>query len=331
MQDMKPEMIKSRPLTRPFVAGAALLMLALASGCTTSALDIEPETDISASLARQIAAKGFRQEDPVLIRIFKAESELEVWKRKSNGQYALFKTYPICRWSGKLGPKRQNGDRQAPEGFYSVNLAQLNPKSHYYLSFNLGFPNRLETALNYSGEALMVHGACSSSGCFALTDQNMAEIYPIVLKALKSGQPAFQVQSYPFRMTDGNMRLHAADPNTSFWSTLKVGYDSFERNRSQPKVAACSGHYVFDQPDGMIGDDPLAACPPGVEIKTAPLMAFSTSSAVNAYSYQDGGMHKSYRILLERYGPKRLATKVSSSKYPISRPEAALADPFNPQ
>jgi murein L,D-transpeptidase YafK len=310
---------------------AGLLAAVMLAGCTTSALDIEPETDISPALARQIKAKGFREEDPVLIRIFKAESEFEIWKRKPSGDYALFKSYPICRWSGKLGPKQKVGDRQAPEGFYNVNLAQLNPKSQYYLSFNLGYPNRLEKALGHTGEALMVHGACSSSGCFALTDQGMSEIYPVVLKALRSGQRSFQVQSYPFRMTDKNMAMHAGDRNMSFWQSMKAGYDRFETTRREPKVGACNGRYVFDQPDGALPDDPLAPCPAGVTTETPLFSQASTSSAATAYSYADGGMHKTYRLMLERYGAKRMAAKVSTTKYPVSRPEAALADPFDPR
>jgi murein L,D-transpeptidase YafK len=312
----------------PALAVLGLISLALVSGCTTSALDIQPDTDITPRLARQIAAKGFRPEDPVLIRIFKAESEFEIWKKKPNGDYALFKTYPICRWSGKLGPKTKIGDRQAPEGFYSVSLGQLNPNSQYYLSFNLGYPNRLEGALGYSGEALMVHGACSSSGCFALTDQAMAEIYPIVLKALKSGQPAFQVQAFPFRMNDQNMTAHAGDPNMNFWRTLKVGYDYFQTTRQEPSVGACSSRYVFNQPAGSLPESPLAPCLSEPAIAAAPQ---SLPSAATAYAYQDGGMHKSFREILERYGAKRMASRISLKKYPVSRPQAALADPYQPQ
>jgi murein L,D-transpeptidase YafK len=317
-------------LSSPFrsaLAAFGLLSLAALAGCTTSALDIEPDTSISPKLAREIRAKGFREEDPVLIRIFKAESEFEVWKKKPSGQYALFKTYPICRWSGKLGPKKKIGDRQAPEGFYNVSLGLLNPKSQFYLSFNLGYPNRLESALGYTGEALMVHGACSSSGCFALTDQQMAEIYPLVKAALRAGQPSFQVQSYPFRMTPDNMARHAGDPNMAFWRAIKLGYDSFETTRREPAVGACSGRYVFNQPAESLPANPLAPCLTEPALASAPL---SMPAASTAYAYQDGGMHKSFRELLSRYGEKRMAAKISVRKYPISRPGAALADPYQP-
>ncbi len=161
---------------------------------------------LSSKITTIMAAKRMRPSDPILIRIFKQESELEVWKQDRSGRYALLKIYPICRWSGKLGPKKVEGDRQAPEGFYSVAAWQMNPNSQYNVSFNLGYPNKLERELGYKGEALMVHGACTSAGCFALTDSGVSEIYAIAAAALAAGQQEFQVQSFPFRMTATNMR-----------------------------------------------------------------------------------------------------------------------------
>ena len=119
---------------------------------------------IPAKLVAEMREKKMSAESPVLVRIFKKESELEVWKQDASGRFALLKTYPMCRWSGKLGPKTKTGDRQAPEGFYHVSAGMLNPKSQYYLSFNLGYPNRLESALGYTGEALMVHGPARRRG-----------------------------------------------------------------------------------------------------------------------------------------------------------------------
>jgi len=321
------------------VIGAMALVL---SGCTAlDADDVREPPPIPAKLIAAMAKNGSKPESPVLVRIFKQESELEVWKQNKQGQYALLKTYPMCRWSGKLGPKTKIGDRQAPEGFYHVSAGMLNPKSQYFLSFNLGYPNRLESALGYTGEALMVHGACSSSGCYALTDQGVGEIYSVVQRALAGGQGTFQVQAYPFRMTAENMAKHRGDPNFDFWKNIKQGYDIFETTKRQPKVSACGRRYVFNTEfaDGE-PSDPLAACPPAVstpdsglvaklqseDAKLASLMASETPAPLNAYV--DGGMHPSFRALLEKNGAEKLAAKISGTKYPISRPEAALADPY---
>jgi murein L,D-transpeptidase YafK len=315
----------------------------LLSGCVSSTLDIDSKSTqaIPAKVKGEMAKKQMRADGAVLVRIFKQESELEVWKRTPTGRFALLKTYPICRWSGDLGPKKKTGDRRAPEGFYMVNASQLNPKSRYYLSFNLGFPNRLDAAYGYTGDALMVHGACSSQGCYAMTDEAMAEIYPVVRDALKGGQPGFQVQAFPFRMTPQNMAANQSHPDFAFWKNIKEGYDIFEVTKRQPQVSYCGGKYVFNtQFEDGDPTNPLAACPAAVKTvdplvasrSTADEQAFSaalaTSSVMSMQAYADGGMHPSFRKLLKSKGPEALAKQTSSTEVPISKPDAALADPY---
>ena len=185
-------------------------------------------------------------QSPMLVRLFKQEAELEVWKQDRSGRFALLKTYPICRWSGDLGPKVREGDRQAPEGFYSITPAQMNPQSAYYLSFNTGYPNAFDKALGRTGSQLMVHGDCSSRGCYAMTDEQIAEIYSLGRESFFGGQRAFQLQAYPFKMTPVNMAKHRNNPNMPFWKMIKEGYDHFEVTRQEPKVEFCENKYVFD-------------------------------------------------------------------------------------
>lgn len=182
-----------------------------------------------------MSAKGMSPADPIVVRIYKKESELELWKRDGTGRYALLKTYPLCRWSGKLGPKKQEGDRQAPEGFYAVSPGQMNPKSQFYLSFNLGYPNRLERALGYQGHALMVHGACTSSGCYAMTDDGIAEIYAVAREAFAAGQESFQVQAMPFRMTPRNFARHRNECQHSVLAQLETGNGPFRSPKAAPR------------------------------------------------------------------------------------------------
>jgi murein L,D-transpeptidase YafK len=112
--------------------------------------------------------------DPVFIRIFKEENELELWmKADDNTRYTLIKTYPICNWSGGLGPKFYEGDRQSPEGFYQTTLQSLKPDSQYHLAFNIEFPNAYDVAYGRTGSFIMVHGDCVSEGCYAMTDPQM--------------------------------------------------------------------------------------------------------------------------------------------------------------
>lgn len=331
-------------LLRGLTGFVATALLALVSGCISTVLEIDTRSvqPIPSKLVSNMNRKGMTAADPILIRIFKDESELEIWKLDRTDRYSLLKTYPMCRWSGKLGPKTKNGDRQAPEGYYHVSAGMLNPKSQYYLSFNLGYPNRLESALGYSGEALMVHGACSSSGCFALTDEGVAEIYAVAREALKGGQTAFQVQAFPFRMTPENMAKNRNDPNFAFWSNIKQGYDIFALTKRQPKVSYCGRRYEFDaEYEGGDPRDPLAPCPPLVNSeppalvakRDADLSAIETAlaggSVLSVHAYSDGGMHPSFRKLLESRGAVELSKKTSLTGVPISRPDAALADPHD--
>jgi murein L,D-transpeptidase YafK len=335
---------KTRFVRSTLAAGLAALLLA---GCSTFDYDLEQSKrgrqPIPAKLLAEMNEKGMDASDPILIRLYKQESELELWKVDSTGRYALLKTYPICRWSGRLGPKTRDGDRQAPEGFYTVAARQMNPDSRYYLSFNLGYPNRLESALGYTGGALMIHGACSSSGCYAVTDKAAAEIYLVARDAIRGGQTAFQVQALPFRMTPENLALHRNDPNMAFWSTLKEGSDHFELTRREPRVGVCGGRYVFNGSD-MDELDPRAPCPADIGVDPSLAAAVAAKEArdrsevaeivragtpLPAMSYVDGGMHESFRDVLARSGPERLA-RMTSEKAPVSRPEAALADPWDP-
>ncbi len=193
-----------------------------------------------------LGRKGMRPEQPIFVRIFKEESELEIWKQRDDGQFYHFKTYPICNWSGDLGPKIKRGDKQAPEGFYRVTRHQMNPNSNYHLAFNLGYPNAFDRAHGRTGEFLMVHGDCKSAGCYAMTDGLMEEIYALAREAFIGGQEAFEVHAFPFRMTDEKMALHEDSPHYEFWRTLKEAYDFFEETRIPPSIAVCERRYLVN-------------------------------------------------------------------------------------
>ena len=240
------------------LAGCAV---ALASCNNVLSVDEKANQPLPKRLKFAMKAKNMGERSPILMRIFKQDSELEIWKQKANGRYALLKTYEICKWSGKLGPKFKEGDRQAPEGFYSVARHQMNPHSKYYLSFNLGFPNRFDRAHGRTGTHLMVHGDCSSSGCYSMTDPQMAEIYALAREAHKGGQNSFQVQAYPFRMTAANLAKHKASPHIDFWRTLKRGHDLFELTKRPPKVDVCGRSYQFETASNA-AYRANASCPP---------------------------------------------------------------------
>ena len=292
----------SRPATVRMLAAASLLALSLGA-CQDGSGVGGPSARSIAPIPPQTLAlmqtKGMQQSDPILIRAYKKEAEMEVWKRGTDGQYALLKTYPICRWSGQLGPKVKQGDRQAPEGFYTITPGLMNPNSSYYLSFDTGFPNAFDRANNRSGNYLMVHGTCSSAGCFAMTDASIAELYAVAREAFSGGQRAFQFQSYPFRMTAQNMAKFRNDPNAPFWRNLKEGSDYFEALHEEPRVGVCGTRYVFGGQDAAAG-----SCKPKVEPivaekrdrderEVAELVAKGTPAV--RVVYQDGGQNPVFR------------------------------------
>jgi murein L,D-transpeptidase YafK len=203
-----------------------------------------PGTPDLAKLDTRLEAKGLKLGAPVFLRIFKLESVLELWMEK-DGRYELFASYPICLWSGRLGPKLKEGDLQAPEGFYSVTKEQLNPNSRWHRSFNLGFPNAYDRSQGRTGSFLMVHGGCQSIGCYAMTNDVVDEIWRLVTAALDAGQPAFDVQVFPFRMTERNLAARRGERWGAFWADLKLGYDAFEKTHQPPAISVCDGRYVI--------------------------------------------------------------------------------------
>jgi murein L,D-transpeptidase YafK len=244
------------------VAVAAAIAL---SGCDPDGMTPSgrSQAPLSEKTLAEIQSKNMDKDSPILVRIFKEEAEMEVWKKNRDGEFALLKTYPICRWSGDLGPKIKEGDRQAPEGFYTITPGQMNPNSNYYLAFNTGYPNAFDRAWNRTGSELMVHGDCSSRGCYAMTDEQIQEIYALARESFFGGQKNFQFEAFPFRMTALNMAKHRNNPNFAFWKMIKEGYDHFEATHQEPKVAVCEKRYVFDAAEPANSSTPLKFDPRG--------------------------------------------------------------------
>ncbi|WP_343038378.1 murein L,D-transpeptidase family protein [Microvirga arsenatis] len=312
------------------IAMAAGLVLALAAcqgegGSVSSTRHLAPIPPATMAL---MSTKGMSKDDPILMRSFKKESEIEVWKRGRDGKYALLKTYPMCRWSGQLGPKIREGDRQAPEGFYTVTPAAMNPNSQLYLSFNLGYPNAYDRAHGRTGSHLMVHGSCSSMGCFAMTDEAISEVYALARESFASGQRGFQFQSYPFRMTAENLAKHRYDPNIAFWKNLKEGSDYFEVAKQEPQVSVANQQYAFG------GDASVMAAVAQKQRQDEQEVAGLVAKGVQPIKlvYDDGGQHQTFRQALAGDasgdgGSLAVDASARNRLGDVSRPEALAAGP----
>ncbi|MDH7798128.1 MULTISPECIES: murein L,D-transpeptidase family protein [unclassified Beijerinckia] len=294
---------------------AGVLAACQDSGGLRSARAYQP---IPAETLALIQTKGSSKNAPILIRTYKKESELEIWKQTADGSYVHLKTYPMCRWSGQLGPKRREGDRQVPEGFYSITPAQMNPNSNYYLSFNVGYPNAYDRAHGYTGSMIMVHGDCSSAGCFSMTDEQIAEIYAIAREAFSGGQQAIQMQSMPFRMTPENLAKHRIDPNMPFWKEIKEGYDQFEVSKREPRVAVCNGRYAFGSAS-MNG----AGCAPVQDADVSALVAERRRDQEAKVADLVASGVKPVKVVYSDGGQNPQFAHVSM----VSRPEALAAGP----
>jgi murein L,D-transpeptidase YafK len=305
---------------RTLMAWAAIAGAIALGGCDPEQLRFAKSMrPLSAEMVSLIEQKQMDNGSPIVVRVFKEEAELEVWKQDRGGRFQMLKTYPICRWSGELGPKVKEGDRQAPEGFYTITQANLNPNSAYYLSINIGYPNEFDRAWNRSGSALMIHGDCSSRGCYAMTNEQIGEIYGLARDSFLGGQRAFQIQAYPFRMTALNMAKHRNNPNMSFWRNLKQGSDMFEVSGVQPTINVCEKRYVFnaEAPAGATTalkfnstgrcpaytiDQPLAdAIAQKTQTDDAEFAELSKRTAtVPVKTGRDGGMHPSFLAKVTR-------------------------------
>ena len=317
-------MTKCASYGRALLASAALAMAVVVGGCDTDGTDFSARAlkPLSPAMLAELEHRNMPKDSPILVRLFKEEAEFELWKQDASGRFALLKTYPICRWSGELGPKVKEGDRQAPEGFYTITPAQMNPNSHYYLAFNIGYPNAFDRAWGHTGSDLMVHGDCSSRGCYAMTDEQIGEIYALARESFFGGQRSFQVQAYPFHMTAANMARHRNNPNMPFWTMLKEGSDHFELTHLEPRVDVCEKRYVFDaQPNATpvpAGFNPTGRCPayqmaPELvaavdekrhrdEVKTAELVSRGTPT-VPVRTGTDGGTNPAF---LATYQPQQV-------------------------
>lgn len=309
-------------MIRAMARRALVLVAAFAAALTPVAclgegskpLPAKATQELPPELLSLLEQKKMPKYSPIVMRLFKEEAELEVWKQDTSGRFQILKTYPICRWSGDLGPKLYEGDRQAPEGFYTITPELMNPNSNFYLSINLGYPNTFDRANKRNGSFLMIHGDCWSSGCYAMTDEQISEIYSLARDSFLGGRPSFQVQAYPFRLTPANLARHRNSPNLPFWKMLKIGNDHFETTRLEPRVDVCDRRYVFDAQPSPNSPSPLVfnpaeRCPPFVvnpeiarralekrradELEYARLLEDNLPAAP-IYSGLDGGMNKAF-------------------------------------
>jgi murein L,D-transpeptidase YafK len=183
--------------------------------------------------------------DTVYLRAFKEEKVVELWAGGATGPLALVKTYPVCAASGELGPKRQEGDLQVPEGLYDV--VEFNPASNFHLSMKVSYPNasdRVRSDPKRPGGLIFLHGSCASIGCIAIEDGPIEEVFLIA-----SGSRARpRIDVFPARLTEAWLTANASSPHAAFWVELAPAFAWFERTRRPaPFSIDRTGAYRFSK------------------------------------------------------------------------------------
>ena len=175
----------------------------------------------------------------IFIRMIKTRAEVEVWARnQGGGPFELLHAYPLSATSGSLGPKRQAGDNQVPEGFYEID--RFNPKSNFHLSLGLNYPNAADRALGEPnpGGDIFIHGGAASIGCLPITDAGIEEVYLLAVMARAAGQTVIPVHLFPFPLTEPELARHARSPHQAFWRGLMPGYAYFEQHHETAATAS---------------------------------------------------------------------------------------------
>jgi murein L,D-transpeptidase YafK len=301
-----------------FLDPAAAERLARRAARKSGSLQIPlPDTPDTETPLTRLAVTGVTIGARVMVRIFKAESELEVWVERY-GSYVKFASYPVCYWSGKLGPKLREGDRQTPEGFYTITTEQLHNGGRWRRALDIGFPNAFDLVHKRSGSAILIHGGCDSIGCFAMTDAVNAELYDIVSAALRTTKH-IPVHVFPFRMTDTAVAALPEGAWTEFWGDLKQGYDAFERRHLPPRISVCGSRYrVADAVRGGIDATAVEVCLDDVMASLQPVREVREAAAATTASVEPSEVAKVERVSRAK-APKARRTASSNRGCSMAR------------
>ncbi len=196
------------------------------------------------AVTKTLADHGISRDSlQIYLRAFKTEKKVEVWgKNICDTAFTLIKEIPICEISGVIGPKRRSQDLQVPEGFYRIN--ELNPYSKYYLSMKINYPNASDSIRGVKGRLgnlIYIHGGCESSGCIAISDEKIKELFIYCIEAYNAGQKEINIAIYPARLDDKTYARLTSEysknkDKISLWADLKKSYDLFNLKKVPPTV-----------------------------------------------------------------------------------------------
>jgi murein L,D-transpeptidase YafK len=201
---------------------------------------------------KQLEAKGLNIKDyRLMIKAYKAEQKVNLYVKAAGEKgWTLYRTHRFCWSSGELGPKRQQGDYQIPEGYYRIN--HFNPHSTFLLSLGISYPNksdRIKSQHRDKGGAIYMHGGCATIGCIPIEDEPIKEVYILALLARSNGQPSIPIHIFPFEYSAENLAAATSKfpDHKEFWENLFEAEKKFARDRIQATVRInSSGNYYIN-------------------------------------------------------------------------------------
>lgn len=237
-----------------------LLMLTMFDSATFKEAQLKQSRVKTAYQEKEVVVKSYFESKNIsyngfelFLRAFKKEQSLEVWvKEIGKNEFVLLHTYEFCKSSGSLGPKREEGDRQIPEGVYYVN--HFNPLSNFYLSLGLNYPNASDKVLSHKtqpGGNIYIHGNCVTVGCIPITDEKIMELYVMAVEARNNGQEKIPVHIFPTKLENGVIdslikEYELNDTIKSFWKNLEPVYQDFQSTKKLREVKVNRrGEYYF--------------------------------------------------------------------------------------
>ena len=196
-------------------------------------------------LSERLQSVGFSLGNQVHLMAFKESRELEIWIKKEDGKFGLFDVLPICAFSGTLGPKLAEGDRQTPEGFYYIRPRDLHPDSAYHLALDIGFPNIVEQRKGWTGSLIRIHGSCESIGCYSMGDHGVETIYLLAEHCFLRRSGFITFGAYPFRPTAERLAAEEGHVWHEFWTNIAGSYTQFMRFKRRPEAIYLGNRYFF--------------------------------------------------------------------------------------
>lgn len=169
----------------------------------------------------------------IILLVLKEERIMELWKRRDTS-WVYTDTFEFTNFSGELGPKLEEGDKQIPEGIYKIEY--LNPNSRFNLSMKINYPNKFdrekakEDNRSKLGNDIFIHGDNSTIGCIPIGDR-IEELFYIIAENGFTNTNVI-ISPYDMRRTDKKIKYKQIDWLEDLYSDIKKEIVKLEKKHN---------------------------------------------------------------------------------------------------